>query len=144
MRFHLKTHRFLIRFHLATTLQRSKTEVFVFGNGDIWKRFWIRRHLKTHRYILMWLHENRAFQKRCCQMMHCCRPELPKKTTCIYGTNITTWFNSTTKQLGISLLLMPNFFRKFLYRAGFNWKLPKTLDNSFISYKTSKSSKFSK
>ena len=26
---------FSIRFHLATTLQRSKTEAFVFGNEDI-------------------------------------------------------------------------------------------------------------
>ena len=56
---------FSIRFHLGTTLQRSKTEAFVFRNGDIWKRFWIRRHLKTHRYVLMWLHKNGAFQKRC-------------------------------------------------------------------------------
>ena len=95
MRFHLKTHRFRYVFtsrpHCNDRKRRpsfSETETFenASESGDIWKR---------NRYVLMWLHENGAFQKRYCQMMHCCRPELPKKKLHCWSVTIPSTISWT-------------------------------------------------
>ena len=112
----------LMRFHLATTLAAT------IKKGGL--RFRKRRHLKTllnpETFENASIRFNVVARKRSFSKTLSSGDALlsawvtKKKQTCIYGTNITTWFNSITKQLGISLLLMLDRFQKRISVDG--WK----------------------